>query len=327
MTPSGLPDGSPRPTPVAPGRWIEAAERMVSGSGSVRRSAARRLVDSAPAHGIDLSLMRATTDPAGRIRQVALPVVGSGRTVMLFISRPGPRATLGTEEHQDRERVAAVEAACQAARAAHGHGVVLAQALPDPSEPWAERTYRAAGWLCVGSLSYLHRPLRLEDDQPAAFPGGVEARALRGPGGADDMPALRDVLERSYVDSLDCPGLTGLRSIDDIIQSHQATGAFSPDRWWIAWEDGRALGCALFNHCPSQRSVELVYLGVVPEARGRRLGKALLTHGILGSRSLPADEVACAVDQRNAPAIALYRSVGFSEFASRTAFVRPLGGE
>src|SRR6186997_1299624 len=58
----------------------------------------------------------------------------------------------------------------------------------------------------------------------------------------------------------------------------------------------------LLNRCPDHDSVELVYLGLSPELRGKRIGSALLQLGLSRLAGSPADHVACAVDLRNAPA-------------------------
>ena len=38
-------------------------------------------------------------------------------------------------------------------------------------------------------------------------------------------------LDRSYVDTMDCPELCGMRATADILASHKATGEFDPSLW------------------------------------------------------------------------------------------------
>ena len=97
-------------------------------------------------------------------------------------------------------------------------------------------------------------------------------------------PELLEALESSYQDTLDCPELCGLRETPDVLDSHRSTGVFDPALWWMVHVNGQARGCALFNRCPEQRTIELVYLGLSPELRGRGLGKWLLRPLCLGHR-------------------------------------------
>src|SRR3954468_272901 len=62
---------------------VAAAARLVSQSNTDIETAARRLVASAPEHGIDLSLIWGTVEGARakrKVRQACLVVLGAGRT-------------------------------------------------------------------------------------------------------------------------------------------------------------------------------------------------------------------------------------------------------
>jgi GNAT superfamily N-acetyltransferase len=97
----------------------------------------------------------------------------------------------------------------------------------------------------------------------------------------------------------------------------------------IAEEAGEALGFALFFHNFStwtgKRGVYLEDLYVTPEARGRGVGKALLSHlaGIALDRGCARFE--WAVLDWNAPAIGFYDSIGAESMDEWT--VRRLTGE
>jgi RimJ/RimL family protein N-acetyltransferase len=140
----------------------------------------------------------------------------------------------------------------------------------------------------------------------------------------NDTGALIAALDRSYEQTLDCPELCGLRRTHDVLDSHRATGAWSPALWWLVYLHDQPHGCLLINHCPEHSSVELVYLGVSPQLRGRGLGTRLLDLGLSLLAGVEADHIACAVDLRNIPARRLYERAGFREFGRRIALVRPL---
>ena len=91
--------------------------------------------------------------------------------------------------------------------------------------------------------------------------------------------------------------------------------------WWVLYLDDHPQGCLLLNHCPELRSIELVYLGLSPALRGRGVGSAAMALGIERSATRRAGEMTCAVDRNNVPALRLYARLGFTEFASRVAFV------
>lgn len=263
--------------------------------------------------------------PMGGVRQVCLAVPGSGRTATLFLAPPDRLKDLGDPAQQHAERVAAATAACEGLARLETPEVVLAQSLPEPGEPWAVGALRDAGFERVGDLAYMSRPL----DPPGgpspdgSWPDGIEVESVASLGDAWEGPVL-EALEASYEGTLDCPALCGLRQTEDVLASHLATGRWDPGLWWLVRDRGAPRGVALFTHCPESRSVELVYLGLGPTVRGLGLGRRLMALGISSASLLDADELTCAVDKHNAPALGLYESVGMTAFAQRVALVRPI---
>ena len=306
-----------------------AARRLVSVPEDERDEAARRLLRSAPGHGIDLSMLFGvlTTD-ASDVREVCLAVPAAGRTAMLYLS--GPARARPDDGGSGSDRSAAVACALGALR--DDERVSLAQALPAPEEPWAEPAFVGGGMRAIGGLQYMRAPLPLinEPESPMNWPEGIavdrlasKRRTLRGEEHAD----LAAALEASYVDTLDCPELCGLRRMGDVIDSHRSTGVFDPSLWWLVRKAGRPLGCCLLSSVPAQRTLELVYIGLAPEVRGLKIGPALLRHAVRAARrgatGTPAS-VTCAVDERNAPAQRIYNAMGFQTFASRRALICPV---
>ena len=125
----------------------------------------------------------------------------------------------------------------------------------------------------------------------------------------------------SYEQTLDCPGLKGLRHIDDILAGHMASGVFHPDLWFALRCADEPVGVMLLNVVPPHNAVELVYLGLSSPWRGRGLGRQLVTHGLWAARSVDAEQMVLAVDRINTPAVALYRSIGFTQTARKLAMV------
>src|SRR5260370_39023531 len=81
----------------------------------------------------------------------------------------------------------------------------------------------------------------------------------------------------TYQNSLDGPALNGRRSTEDIIDGHKASGVFNPQHWLLLCRGGQAMGVLLLaSSGRGQDVMELVYLGLIADARGQRLGEVLL---------------------------------------------------
>ena len=68
---------------------------------------------------------------------------------------------------------------------------------------------------------------------------------------------------------------------------------------------------------------ELVYLGVVPEGRGRGIGRTLLAHAIRDTAEKGLDRMGLAIDVKNTPAMRLYEGANFHEIRRRLAWFVP----
>jgi len=307
---------------LTPSLFESAAERLVGVPERERTRAARRFVRVAPDHGIDLSKAFVTVErnrsgaPVA-VREVCLPVLGAGGSAMLFISGPDSR-----REGGPAERVAVIRSACE--NAGRRHGPLVAQALPEPGEGWAIDALLDAGFTRIGDLAYL----RAEISNRAAIPhsGGMHLiNPQNVERGSEGRRLLGQALEASYIDTLDCPELCGMRSTDDVIDSHRASGQWDPDLWWVLVENGSPRGCMLLSGTPGLDAIELVYLGLAPEARGRGYGRKLLDLGMNSAALRGYGAMTCAVDLRNTPALRLYEQAGFRPFSRRVALVRRLG--
>lgn len=130
---------------------------------------------------------------------------------------------------------------------------------------------------------------------------------------------FRAMLQASYASSLDMPELEGVRSLDDILEGHRATGRFVPDRWRLGQLPGepQAAAILMLSEVPDRDVWEIVYLGLTPAARGRGLGRQAIAHA-LGLARPHAARLELAVDIRNRPATRLYNATGFMVFDRRS---------
>lgn len=265
-------------------------------------------------------------------------MIGSGRTALLFLSEPPPEGDAGGMRAGITERRACIDAACSHLQAQRPQKVVMAQALTEPAHAWAREAFLGAGFMHVGDLTYLRRGVATEPAAPAPTFGDAaelltfaDLEARSGRKAADAV--FGAALEASYERTQDCPELCGMRSIEDVLDSHRSTGQFDARLWWVILERAsratgdmrNPLGCLLLNPCKDQQTIELVYIGLATAARGKGWARPLLLHGMATAlRGRRGYEVACAVDARNAPARNLYASLGFRESGHRVAFVKSL---
>lgn len=125
----------------------------------------------------------------------------------------------------------------------------------------------------------------------------------------------------TYEGSLDCPGLAGLREMEDILASHRGAGRFAAHRWLLLLVGEQPAGCILLAEHPLQPVLEIAYMGVTPRFRGGGLGSVLLNEAIGLAHREQFQRVTLAVDACNAPALRMYSRAGFTEFLRRRAML------
>lgn len=193
--------------------------------------------------------------------------------------------------------------------------LVFAQALIEPGASGKAAALNRAGFRRITQMIYLERdPTYPWVDPPAPH-------AVWVPYTLATHARFRAVIERSYVDSADCPELTTLRTADDAIASHAVAGVSGTDHWELLSVDGLDAGALLLSTIAGPPAIEVTYMGLVPELRGRRLGGLLLQRALQRARALNARLVTIVVDERNTRAHALYERFGFRAVAARDAYL------
>ena len=194
------------------------------------------------------------------------------------------------------------------------------------------------GFREIAQLQYLSGSIT-GNTGPQTIRGAVEIR--RRPAqiqDADQLTAFARLIERTYVDTLDCPQLAEYRTALQTISGYRQSSAFDPRLWFeIVSLDGdeEPVGCVvLSNHGCSAESqggvnehggvIELVYMGLVPEARGRNWGDQVVAQAIEAARQAGANQMIMAVDQQNQPAKRIYQRWGFEVILTETVWVKRL---
>jgi ribosomal protein S18 acetylase RimI-like enzyme len=195
-------------------------------------------------------------------------------------------------------------------------GVLLAQALLERSDFVGRETFVRNGFPHLTNLALLARSL--DDPLPARSDLVWDCRAYT----PDDRMRFANLLERTFVGSLDCAELRGALRGDETLALHQASGEFDP-RFWLRFEVGACdVGLVLMNPHPELNSCELSYIGVVPEFRGQGFGGEMLIEALHLAKNAGFSEVFLAVDEQNHFARTTYHRLGFRVRESRAVYLR-----
>lgn len=194
--------------------------------------------------------------------------------------------------------------------------VVWGQCLADCSEPWDTAALKRAGFQPGGTLSFLARGLRDLPDSPVTPELTWEEYDPERNG-----ERFVRALEETYRGSIDCPLINGLRTGLEALASHRLSGEFTP-AWWRLYKSGhRDAAILLLGDHPDQSAVELVYVGVAPDARGSGLGRRLIQEGLFVARERGRSALFLAVDEQNSFAVRVYEDLGFVQLARRELFL------
>ena len=267
---------------------------------------ARRFEQYASQNGIGLDLLWVIRNQEGQIDSSVLCVPAAGRTAMVFSS-----PTLHHNQIESRAKL--IRHALDSLRR---EDIDLAQALLPSEDLLGEAAHHAGGFSHLANLMYMERHLTPSSPAPA-MPADIELVPL-----TDDLEtALSSVLEASYEETLDCPGLCGLRQTRDIIAGHRAMGTAEPEGWMLLKVDEHFHGVIMINRSADDSSYELVYLGISQAVRNRGLGRFLLEEVLHRFSGRGPRRMTLAVDANNAPARSLYTSLGFKSNMQRTACI------
>jgi mycothiol synthase len=296
---------------------IHPALRFILGSGG-RAADDQQLGDFLTFAGIrNIDLGELTiAESGGAMLWAILPIHSAGRTTLLFAPNDPPNGK------NTRAATMLLESIC--GRLSQ-RDVQLAQALLDPNDAQTRQLFDSSGFERMAELIYLHGAVR---KAPPLGPLPDEFSMLNY--SEQSHPVFAAAILDSYRESLDCPRLNGIRSIEDIIAGHKASGEFDPNHWYVLLErepsgvTRKPRGVLILTRLARGQAAELVYLGLSPTARGRGLGDWLMRRALLTTMEMGAARLSLAVDSTNAPALKLYYRFGMSRLASKVAMMRKL---
>lgn len=296
--------------PVTSIQMIQAI-RFVCGGAARSLDSARKaevLIDLVRSRGPnDVRIFWARRD--GAISAAAMVVANPGRAGMIFYSPP---AAVGV----DRSALSATIrlASLEGIKA----GLSFVQALLESPSDDDVLILRDSGFQMLAELIYMSLDLQAHKEQLHMPP--QENEYLWKTMLEVSQQQLAELLSRTYEKSLDCPALSGLRQMDDVIASHKSCGRFNPQYWWVPCLQGKPAGCILVNDYPQLDSADVVYLGVVPEFRGRSLARIMLRRAGRFAWQRGLASLTLAVDAANVYALKAYEAEGFVQKGRRVAY-------
>jgi ribosomal protein S18 acetylase RimI-like enzyme len=195
-------------------------------------------------------------------------------------------------------------------------GARLGQSLLTADETDLGPSLERNGFAHITSLWYLRHYL----DLPVSLLLAEECLTFQTYRRADQA-VFHDVLLRTYEGTQDCPEVNGVRTIEEVIVGHQSQGKYHPGRWWLAFENKIPVGVLLLIDMPDAHYWELAYVGVVPEARKRGVGRELVRKALFETRAADAGQLSLSVDYRNQPAWKIYQELGFEPYDRREVYL------
>ena len=296
---------------VLPPRWQKPGLLLL---GMADDAALIQQIDEAAAHknlaGVALPGLLGMWDAHGLWGVVWAQLQPGGTTTIWPPRVVGHHEGLGA-----RLAVAAVEVA-------EAHGARIAQALLSPSDIVEAKWLEEAGLQRAAEIQWLVW------DGPSSPPLQAIPDPLRPPWRAERYEHARHrvrmekLLERTFVDSLDCPALEGVRPATDVLEGYLAAGASGSEHWYFIHDGAGDAGCLLLSKDAAANELELVYMGLTPQWRGRGLGKVLVQLAQSLTCRAGCHRLLTAVDAANVPACATYGTAGFHCWDRRHALWR-----
>lgn len=292
---------------VKPDQRRTALAVLLTGRGDDRDPAVDQFLAFTGSQRLSLDDVWAFWDGQRMVASVLL-VPAAGRTAMMFLS-PYPAATGNTDPRGELVRAAVAGRDREILR--------LIQCLLDPAQSREKRALLEGGFHELAILLYLQRAADIPPRPLDVADLGLTVRHWSD----EHRPFFAEAIAQSYVDTLDCPGLLGVRPIEDVIEGHRKTGLFHPDFWFALHHGDEPAAALLVNEVSQHGAHELVYLGVSPAWRGRGLGQRLLRHGLGIAQRAGSARMLLAVDEANKPALRMYRAMGFQSTGRKTAMI------
>lgn len=170
---------------------------------------------------------------------------------------------------------------------------------------------------------------RAETQQPESL--RLETLRWKQP---DDLAQFAELITETYQVTRDCPRFTQYRSATQTLDTYRVSAAFAPSLWFRISEaaSSRPIGCLILarhgmcgpHEDGSGQVIEVVYMGLIPSARGKGHGRRIFQCANQIARSERVTRIILAVDQQNHPARSIYLRAGLQAILSETVWAKSL---
>lgn len=192
----------------------------------------------------------------------------------------------------------------------------ISQCILDPHESEHRLALERNGFEHLANLLYLHRDL---NDPIPQFGSHLSVTAVNPD---EESQRFARIIEVTYEQTRDCPGLNGLRTGLEAVAGHQSTGGYLCNDWYIFQDAEEDVGVLILADQAEQDAWEIVYMGIVPQARGRGYGREVVLQALAAASRSPRGGLLLAVDGNNSPAIRVYESLGFRLLVEKSVYIR-----
>lgn len=198
------------------------------------------------------------------------------------------------------------------------HGVRVAFAYAPIGESRSLTSFTENGYLRAGEMLVL--ACEAGADRRAPFDDSLSFRRYQ----QSCQRQLRALIKNTHEGSLDFPDLIEVHQTDDILARYADAGDSGTEHWWFVQSAGCHIGCLLLADHRDHDQCELVYMGLVPEARGNGWGRQIVAQALHAVAELGRRRVVLGVDIENDPAITIYARSGFVEQHRRSVLSKHL---
>lgn len=233
---------------------------------------------------------------------------------------PGETACLWIPPNQGDAELALLRGA---AAFVDERNIPLAQLVVSADDGYSTEACQTAGFPKFAKLVYLFVELAADARRRELSNLPASPPVLRFVGNAGREPArLQHAVEQTYVGTLDCPALDGVRPLDQVLEGYRSQGRHWPEHWYLVQAEGQDVGALILAEHPGLGNWELIYMGLAAPVRGRGWGESVVRYAIDVATRQGAERLVCAVDAANEPALNVYRRLGFIDWAERVVYAR-----